>query len=83
MRALTRSVSDASRHFVGRLVGLMHGTPAVVAPCGTACAGVATRAAEPQDPFLLDPERLWTRVLRRQGGQLAMLATMPAQPELN
>ncbi|HEX7716633.1 MAG TPA: YqgE/AlgH family protein [Marmoricola sp.] len=39
--------------------------------------------AEPQDPFLADPERLWAQVLRRQGGQLAMLATMPAEPGLN
>jgi putative transcriptional regulator len=39
--------------------------------------------AEPQDPFLGDPARLWARVLRRQGGQLAMLATMPAEPGLN
>jgi putative transcriptional regulator len=39
--------------------------------------------AEPQDPFLDDPERLWGQVLRRQGGQLAMLATMPAEPGLN
>jgi putative transcriptional regulator len=39
--------------------------------------------AEPQDPFLEDPERLWSTVLRRQGGQLAMLATMPAEPGLN
>ncbi len=33
--------------------------------------------AEPEDPFLDEPERLWATVLRRQGGQLAMLATMP------
>jgi putative transcriptional regulator len=39
--------------------------------------------AEPQDLFLEDPERLWATVLRRQGGQLAMLATMPAEPGLN
>ena len=39
--------------------------------------------AEPQDPFLLDPARLWSQVLRRQGGQLAMLATMPTEPGLN
>jgi putative transcriptional regulator len=39
--------------------------------------------AEPQDPFLTDPERLWSQVLRRQGGQLAMLATMPAEPGMN
>jgi putative transcriptional regulator len=39
--------------------------------------------AEPQDPFLDEPDQLWARVLRRQGGQLAMLATMPAEPGLN
>jgi putative transcriptional regulator len=39
--------------------------------------------AEPHDPFLDDPDRLWARVLRRQGGQLAMLATMPVEPGLN
>jgi putative transcriptional regulator len=39
--------------------------------------------AEPQDPFFDDPDQLWARVLRRQGGQLAMLATMPAEPGLN
>jgi putative transcriptional regulator len=39
--------------------------------------------AEPEDPFLRDPGRLWGKVLRRQGGQLAMLATMPTEPGLN
>ena len=39
--------------------------------------------AEPQDPFLDDPERLWSQVLRRQGGQLAMMATMPVEPGMN
>jgi putative transcriptional regulator len=39
--------------------------------------------AEPHDPFLDDPDTLWSRVLRRQGGQLAMMATMPAEPGLN
>ena len=39
--------------------------------------------AEPQDPFLEDPERLWMSVLRRQGGDLAMMATMPVEPGLN
>jgi putative transcriptional regulator len=39
--------------------------------------------AEPQDPFLDDPERLWVSVLRRQGGGLAMMATMPSEPGLN
>ena len=39
--------------------------------------------AEVGDPFLDDPSGLWATVLRRQGGQLAMLATMPAEPGLN
>jgi putative transcriptional regulator len=39
--------------------------------------------AEAQDAFLADPEQLWSRVLRRQGGELAMLATMPVEPGLN
>lgn len=39
--------------------------------------------AEEQDAFRPDPAGLWARVLRRQGGQLAMLATMPAEPSQN
>ena len=39
--------------------------------------------AEAQDPFRPDPAGLWAEVLRRQGGRLAMLATMPAEPTLN
>ena len=39
--------------------------------------------AEAQDAFGPDPAGLWAEVLRRQGGQLAMLATMPAEPTLN
>ncbi|MCW2752917.1 MAG: YqgE/AlgH family protein [Marmoricola sp.] len=39
--------------------------------------------AQPQDPFADDPTGLWAAVLRRQGGQLAMLATMPSEPTLN
>ena len=39
--------------------------------------------AEAEDPFLDDPSDLWATVLRRQGGQLAMLATMPDEPGLN
>lgn len=38
---------------------------------------------EPGDAFLVSPEDLWTRVLRRQGGRLAMLATLPADPRMN
>lgn len=39
--------------------------------------------AQTHDAFLSDPDRLWVEVLRRQGGQLAMLATMPVEPDLN
>ncbi len=39
--------------------------------------------AQPLDPFWDDPTGLWAAVLRRQGGQLAMLATMPSEPTLN
>lgn len=38
---------------------------------------------EPGDAFLASPEDLWTRVLRRQGGRMAMLATLPADPRMN
>jgi putative transcriptional regulator len=39
--------------------------------------------AEPADAFQTDPHVLWANVLRRQGGQLAMLATLPQDPTLN
>jgi len=39
--------------------------------------------AESGDLFAPEPERLWTQVLRRQPGEVAMLATMPADPTLN
>jgi putative transcriptional regulator len=38
---------------------------------------------EPQDVFIDDPERLWRLVLRRQGGDLALVATFPDDPSLN
>ena len=40
-------------------------------------------AAEPDDVFSDEPDDLWSRVLRRQGGGLALLATMPLDPSLN
>lgn len=40
-------------------------------------------AAEAGDAFGTEPSALWAQVLRRQGGRLAMLATMPAEPTLN
>lgn len=40
-------------------------------------------AAEPGDPFRDEVSGLWAEVLRRQGGTLAMLSTMPTEPELN
>ena len=40
-------------------------------------------AGEPADAFLADPERLWPEVLRRQGGEFAIVATYPDDPMLN
>ena len=39
--------------------------------------------AEPGDAFSGEPERLWPAVLRRQGGELAYVATYPDDPSLN
>jgi len=39
--------------------------------------------AHPDDVFSDDPDELWSAVLRRQGGPLALLATMPPDPSLN
>ncbi|PRY00393.1 YqgE/AlgH family protein [Allonocardiopsis opalescens] len=35
------------------------------------------------DVFAADPARLWPDVLRRQGGEMALLATFPDDPSLN
>lgn len=40
-------------------------------------------AADPVDPFTARPDLLWAAVLARQGGPLARVATMPADPGLN
>lgn len=37
----------------------------------------------PDDPLDRDPDTLWQRVLRRQGGRLARFAHAPLEPELN
>jgi putative transcriptional regulator len=39
--------------------------------------------AEADDVFSDEPEGLWSTVLRRQGGPLALLATLPPDPSLN
>jgi putative transcriptional regulator len=39
--------------------------------------------AEPRDAFTDQPDLLWRSVLRRQGGDLAFVATFPEDPELN
>jgi putative transcriptional regulator len=39
--------------------------------------------AEAGDLFAPEPDRLWGQVLRRQPGEVAMLATMPADPTQN
>lgn len=38
---------------------------------------------EPADLFMADPGQLWSSVLRRQGGDLALVATYPEDPRLN
>ena len=40
-------------------------------------------AAQPLDVFAAEPELLWRHVLRRQGGDLAFLATYPDDPAMN
>lgn len=39
--------------------------------------------AEARDAFSDDPEGLWPRVLQRQGGDLALVATYPDDPAMN
>ena len=39
--------------------------------------------AEASDLFAADPAQLWTQVLRRQSGEVRLLATMPADPTMN
>ncbi len=39
--------------------------------------------ALPEDPFSDDPESLWKRVLRRQGGSLSLVASYPRDPTMN
>ncbi len=39
--------------------------------------------ADSEDVFMNDPDRLWQDVLRRQGGELAFVATFPDDPSLN
>jgi len=39
--------------------------------------------SELEDVFSSDPEHLWNAVLRRKGGQFALIATMPPDPSLN
>ena len=38
---------------------------------------------EADDPFCADPSQLWQKVLRRQGGRVAMFATAPEDPSTN
>jgi putative transcriptional regulator len=39
--------------------------------------------ADPGDPMSDDPEQLWKKVLRRQGGKLALVGALPPDPTLN
>ena len=40
-------------------------------------------SSEVEDVFTGDPENLWSAVLRRKGGQFAVIATMPPDPSVN
>ena len=39
--------------------------------------------AAPEDPFSETPDELWKRVLRRQRGRLALVASYPDDPSMN
>jgi putative transcriptional regulator len=39
--------------------------------------------ALPDDVFIDRPEQLWERVLRRKGGEFALMSTMPVDPSTN
>ena len=39
--------------------------------------------ADPSDAFSEQPEGLWRSVLRRQGGELALVSTCPDDPTMN
>jgi putative transcriptional regulator len=39
--------------------------------------------ALPSDPFASDPSALWSDVLRRQRGRLAIFASYPEDPSVN
>jgi putative transcriptional regulator len=39
--------------------------------------------AEARDPISADPEGLWRRVLRRQGGALSLVSGFPSDPTSN
>lgn len=39
--------------------------------------------AQPSDVFTTEPETLWSRVLKREGGNLAVLAMLPDDPLVN
>ena len=39
--------------------------------------------SEPRDAFSDHPEQLWAEVLRRQGGDLALVASFPDDPSMN
>jgi len=48
-----------------------------------AAGGWILERALPEDVFAERPEDLWSLVLRRKGGEFAMLATMPFDPSTN
>lgn len=39
--------------------------------------------SEARDPFTTEPEGMWSQVLRRQGGDLSLVASFPSDPRMN
>ena len=59
------------------------GAPGSSRTSSTRAPGTSCESDGAGDAFTAHPERLWRAVLRRQGGELAMVATYPDDPSLN
>lgn len=69
---------DAVRIFVGYSGWTGGQLEAEIAEGGWFVAG-----SQPADPFTDSPDDLWRRVLKREGGKLAMFAFAPEDPRVN